>query len=710
MNTPARNRPLRHLRPTLLALAILSAYGFASADDNILQATVTGGAGIASGDSADRGLFGQYNGLRNQSATGLLDLDYERRDTKAGTGLRVEGSRLLGPTRELDLRWKKQGDWKATLDYQEKVRHDPLDVSNGADLKIERTGLGLGLVKTINERVQVDVKLSSENREGSRLFGIGMNCPSAVAPGCTGTSGIEAGWAVLMLPEPIKTNHSQVEARVSYAGEKLMLSAGYYGSFFRNEVDRIDPTVPATLNNALGTPLPVGAGLATILGQPVALAPDNQAHQIDITGTYAFTAKTHLNFKLGYGQLIQNQDFAAAGFTDGPAGVSNLGARVDTKLAQVTLTARPLEKLSLLAKVRYDDRDDKTPVALYNIEGTSTYTNRQLPNTKIRTQWQASYQLSSDYRGTLAAETESIDRGVFTSTSAVAGISALRQKTDETTLRAELRRRVTETFSGAVSVASSRRDGSNWLRNNSGTGVTEVPDPTDPAAAFSTAVFMPTLADRKRDSFKISGNWQPSEKIGLQLSGQHGRDRYDTPSAYGLRHSGMDLLSFDASYAYSDRWRYNAFVTYGEESLLQARAAATILSFANRTTNVGVGFTGNPHSKFDLGGSLSFIEDSSIYDQTLDATADGASAALLAATGGLPDIVFRQATLKLFGRYTIDKRSSVRVDLVQQHSHWNDWTWAYNGVPFTYSDGTIVSRQPVQNVTFVGLTYSYSWR
>lgn len=700
----------RDLRPTLLALAVFAACGAAVAQTSTMEASVSVGiGGLVDGDRSDRALFGQYNGLRTKDAVGLLDVEYSRRNAETGASTRFEGVNLFGQTRELDFRWIKPGDWKFSAAYGESVRHDPNSASSGADLKITRTRLGVGLTKAINPRLQFDVTLSSENKDGSRLFGIGMNCPSSIAPGCRGTTGTETGWALLMLPEPIDANHSQFEARLAYAGDKLRLNGGYYGSFYRNAYGSLNPNVPASLNNPLGALLPLSAGLQTILNQPVALPPDNQAHQVDVGGTYSFTPSTHGNFKLSWGQATQHQDFAAAGLTGAPAGVTNLGGRVDTTRAQLGLSARPLPRLALQAKLNYDERDDRTPVALYNIEGTSTYTNRLLPHTRWRGQLQANYQFTSELRGTLAADYEAIDRGVFTPTSAVAGLSALRQKTDETGVRAELRRRMSENLSGSISLASSRREGSNWLRNNSGLGVTEVTDPSDPATGFDRAIFMPTLADRQRDTVRLRADWQPTDELALQFSAQSGRDRYTSPSAYGLRDTGMDQVTVDASYAMSSRWNFTGYLSYANETLRQARPDGARMDFDHQSTGLGIGVVGKPMAKVEVGANLSYVDDTSVYAQTLDATVDSASRALLAATGGLPDIVYRQTLLKLYGRYELDKRSELRLDVVHQRSTWTDWTWFYNGVPFTYSDGTTVGQQPRQSVTFVGLRYVYRW-
>ena len=710
------------LPPSCIAMLAVSACGAAGAEESTVDAKadataettvdakVEVGIGLLSGASADRALFGQHNGLRDRSSVGLLGLDYERRQPETGSLIRFEGIGLLGDTRELDLRWQRQGDWTVRAHYAQWVHRDALDTSAGDELQIERTRLGVRYSKIIGPRWQVAVSLRSENQQGSRLSGVGFSCPSAVAPDCGPTTGTEVGWAVLIRPEPIDANHSQVDARVSYAAGALRLSAGYYGSFYRNRYGSLSPEVPATLFNAAGTPLPLSEGLRSILTQPVALAPDNQAHQIDLTATYGLTPTARVNLKLARGLATQHQDFAAAGLGSAPNGVTNLGGRVDSTLAQLGFSARPWARTAVRAKLRYSDRDDRTPLALYGVEGASQYTNRRLPYTRTTGMLEASYQFSHDIRGTLGMDNETIDRGRFTPTSAVAGITALRQKTDETSVRAELRKRMNENFSASIALVSSRRDGSNWLRNNSGLGVTEEPDPNDPSTGFSTGVFMPTLADRQRDKVRLQASWQPTDDLALQFSSQNGRDRFDTPSAYGLRKAGMDQATVDASYAYSLRWQFTGYLSYGNETLRQARPGAAVLSLANTSTTLGLGVTGKVSSALHVGGNVAYLDDRSRYRQTLDPAASPAYATLLAATGGLPDIVLRQGTTRLFARYALDKQSDLQLDLIHQRSTWSDWAWSFDGVPFATSDGTTVGQAVRQQVSFVGIRYIYRWQ
>lgn len=707
-------RPPRPVRRSLLSLALLAAFAPAWAQTAPeAEGSVSMGLGLVDGDRADRALFDQYSGLRpGSSAVGLLGADYYRRDDTRGTSLQIEAADLLAGNRELGLRWKRPGDWKLAAEYRELTRREPSSVSIGGsefDLKTTRTALGVGFSKVLSSRWQFDASIKSEEKEGSRLFGVGFACPSPIAPGCGVPTGTQAGSGLLLVPEPVDSRHTQAEGRLSYAGGPLRLSVGYYGSFYRNANGSLRPNVPAMLNNPLGAPLPLAPGLQAILGQPVALPPDNQAHHLDLAGSYGFSRTATLNFKLAYSRASQDDSFAAMGLAGAPPGVTDLGGQLKTTLAQVGITARPVPKLSVSGNLRYEHRSDSTPLARYNVEGASTYTNRQLPLTRTSGKVQGSYQFTSDWRGTLAGDVQSIDRGDFTATSAIAGVTALRQKTDETGVRAELRRRMSDELSGAISLESRRRDGSNWLRDNSGVGVTEVADPSAPGAGLSNGIFSPTLADRRRDKVRLHVDWQASEKLSLQLAAEGGRDRYEAPGVYGLRSADMGSVTLDWSYAVSESWSVNGYLSNGRQQFDQSRPGGALVAYDNRTNTLGVGFTGKPAAKWEVGGNLAYIDDRSAYNQTLDAAADAGSAALLAATGGLPDITFRQTSLRLFGKYTLDKQSSLRFDLIHQRSRWSDWAWGYNGTPFLYSDGNTVNGRVTRNVSFVGVTYTRRW-
>ena len=717
------------LRRTVMALALLAAFEPLHAESQMEASASAGVAGV-SGNSADRAIFGQYNGMREQSAYGLLDFGYTRRDSETGAFTQFLGSNLGLQTRELSFLWKRQGNWKVSAGYDEQIRYDPNSINTGVqgvgtttpqvsylnggpgsgstlDLKTKRQGLSAAFSKVLSDTMNLEASIRTENKEGSRLWGRGMACPSPTAPGCAPPTNYNAGSAVLLLPEPINSNHTQAEARLSYAGEKLRISGGYYGSFYNNSNGSMTPSVSGPLNSPIGDPLVPGAGLLPLLNQAMGLPPENQSQLIDVGGNYLFSPTTRGTFKLAYGQGTQTQDFGSAGLAGAPAGVSNLGGKVTTTLAQMGISSRPLPKLTLIADLRYDDRDDKTTIAGYNVEGTSTYTNRSMSNTRLGGKLQANYRFNNDYTGTVGLDYLSVDRGVFTPSSAARGVSALREKNDELGYRLELRRRMSESFSGSLQYASSRREGSDWLRPNSGTGVTSVGD----TSTFpSGAIFMPSMANRQRDKVKLVAFWEAAEGLSLQFAAEAGKDNFNLPNAQGLQDTNMNLLSVDGTYAVAEGWNLNAYLSWGTQKFNQSKPGGYVMAFDNTNTNFGLGFTGKATEKIDLGGGISYVNDNNAYSQTLEGTAGAGSAALLNATGGLPDILFRRTDFWLYGRYALEKGSSVRLDLRYMRAKFNDWAYGYNGVPYTYSDNSTVTQQQDQSVTYLGVSYVHAFQ
>jgi len=745
------------LSQTLIALAVLAAFSPARAEDEADIAKLTDpsggsvsiGIGASSGDSTDRARFGLYNGLRSSSTYGLLGFHYLNRDDATGTWTNAEGRNLGLDSREMSFSREKQGDWKFNAGYSEIIRHDPRTINTGLigagtttptvvrlatpgtgsdlDLQLKRKGLTLGGDKWfLGNALQFQVNFKNEDKDGARLFGKGFACASGAAPGCGAPSATATGWALLMLPEPVHSNIKQVDARLNYNTDKLLLSGGYYGSFYTNSNGTLTPTVPGALNSPLGTALPLSAGLQGILGLPMALPADNQAHQLYVSGNYRFTPTTHATFKYAYTHGTQNEDFLGSGLAGAPAGRSNLGGVVDTSLYQVGLTARPMPKLSMLANVRYEDKKDKTPIDYYNVEGAATtaFTNSNNSHQRLNAKVEGSYQLPANYRATLGVDYEEMDRGMPVITTEVAGLTALREKTYETGWRAELRKVMSETLTGAIGYSSARRSGSDYTVVGAGGG--GVPFPvvdagTLVATSSATSIVVPAmLMDRKRDKWKLSANWAPTQRMSLQFLVEDGQDSYSdglTPrgtatvpqTPKGLRGTGVRLYSIDAAYAMSDTWKLNAYYSHGDQTLNVNHSTGYMLAFKNTNDSLGLGITGKPTSRFQMGADLSYINDKNVYDQTMSPGAAAANVTFLAANP-LPDVTFNQIRLKLFGEYALQKNAFIRLDLIHQHSKLDEWTWGYNGVPFAYNDNTTIGAKQTQNVTFVGVTYNYKFQ
>jgi MtrB/PioB family decaheme-associated outer membrane protein len=758
-------------RKSLIALAIAVAYGhaFAAADEapqltkpNLGQVSV--GIGLSSGDSADRSIWGQYNGMREHDANLLLDFDYINRNDESGTWTRADGRDLGLDTRELRFSQEKQGDWKYAVEYNGIVKNDIRTINtsmtgagtttpvmsylatpgtgNDVDLDIKRSILGVSMGKWLSRSLQLEASYRHEDKEGARVFGKGFTCTSGAAPGCNGsTTNVDVGFGVVMTPEPIDSTTHQVEAKLNYLGENLKLTAGYYGSVYDNALSTLNPSVPGTLNNAIGKPLPVDktgtTNLQAILNLPVALTPDNEAHQLYVTGNYAFTPTTRATFKYAYTHATQDEAYPSA-FSP-PAGVTNLGGEVNTQLAQVGISARPMPNLSLSANVRYEDKEDKTPVQLYNIEGTSTFTNDPASSKRLTGKLEGNYLLPSNYRVTVGIDYESMERELPISTTDVAGLTALRKDTEDLGYRLELQKVLSETLTGSLSYLSSKRDGSDWMSLSTTTtaailntycGGTSCYGQILPAAAIlgisnstgnaagvtnSTAVFPSMLMDRQRDKWRLMADWNPSERISLQFLVEYGKDNNDmTGAVRGLQDTSMSFYSVDAMFSLSDTWKLSAYASRGDQSIVLNHSTGYSIEMENLNKTVGINLRGKASDKLDIGADLSYTNDVTHYTQASDPTilSGGATGTLatLASLGQLPDVKYNLTALRLYGSYAIDKQSKVRVDLVHQIAKLNEWTWENNGNSFLYADNTTVSIQPKQSVNYLGVTYLYKFQ
>ncbi len=736
---------------TIIALGLLAAFGPAHADDasdyaklTQLESSASVGAAVSSGDSKDRSLFGEYNGLRKDDANLLLDFDYVKRDDKTGTWTVIRGRDLGLDTPELDFTLNRQGNWKFSADYEEIVKHDPRTINTGmagagtttptisllatpgsgqdVNLELKRQRLGLNVDKWITPSLQVQVSFKNEDKTGAVLWGKGFACTSSAAPGCAGGSATTTGFALLLLPQPVDSRTDQIEAKLNYHTEKLFLSGGYYGSFYTDNNGTLTPSVPGTLNNGLGVAHPLSAGLQGILNLPMALWPDNQAHQFYVDGTYAITPKVRSTFNLSYQHATQDQSFSAMGLTGAPAGVSNFGGVMDTTLAQLGLTANPMQKLSLVANLRYEDRADKSPIEYYNIEGSSiagAWTNDHYSYRKVAGKLEGTYQFPANFRGTLGVDYESIDRDLPLDTTEVAGLSGLRQQTDETSYRAELRRTFSDKFAGSIGLVHSSRTGSDWYSlctssacTAAGIGYGTIVSSSQIGAVLTNGAFPSYLLDRKRDKGRLTAEWTPTDRASLQFVVEDGRDHYSAPTYTGMQSADASLYSVDVSYALTLEWKLTGYASRSDQTMQVNMPSLASYQMAMRDLNdtIGIGLTGKISERLDVGGKLSYSNDRNIYHETLGPTAAAANVNFLASSGGLPDVTFRETVLNLYGMYKLNKSAAVRVDLLHQSDHFDEWTWGYAGVPFTYADNTTVSLNPNQSVTVLMGRYIYSFR
>ena len=713
----------------LLVLAMLAAFGPAHADEGLDKlikpdtASVSAGVAVEMGSQKDRSIMGQYNGWSDTSSALLLDFDYVQRNDETGSWTTAEGRNLGLDNRELRFSRDTQGHWKFYGEINEQVRHDPHTLNSGMtgvgsatpavntlavvgagaenSFNIKRRSYTLGGDFRVNSGLTLEGNLKSESKSGAVRSGIGNYCGPVIAGYRCATN---AG-ALLALALPVNSTTLQVEAKANWTGSDYGVTVGYYSSSFTNDLGSVRlGSINGNLVDLAGAAVVPGSGtntLGDLLLQPVALAPDNQAHQFYVSGNYDFNSILHFTGLYSKTHATQNESFAAQGLTVGAGLPASLNAAVDTTVAQAGFTARPLPKMNVLGNVRYEDVSDATPKALYGV----TYINPNNSSQKINSKAEVSYNFPDRIRGTLGIDYNWVKRNVpaVGSTDLViptGSLTSIREHTNEVTVRAELRLPLTEELNGSLAYLQSYRNGSHWINlGNTSAAYPQTYQPVRWADAYSvTGIFPSNMVDRRRDKVRGAVDWAASDKLSLQMALEQGFDDFSAPTTTGLHGGSMNSVAVDATYALNDTWKATGYVNYGEQIVNQNHSAGYIARIANTTSTAGVGVTGKFSSKLEVGADLSMMGDVTHY---------GLESGNSSAAGKLPDVSYHVLALKLFGKYALDSQSDIRFEVINQNLGWDEWTWASAGVPFAYSDNATVSMQPNQSVTYVGVKYVY---
>jgi hypothetical protein len=270
-------------------------------------------------------------------------------------------------------------------------------------------------------------------------------------------------------------------------------------------------------------------------------------------------------------------------------------------------------------------------------------------------------------------------------------------------VRAELRRSISETLTGAIGLIHSERGGSDWLVNTLVNGT-----------IYSNQVAPWHLADRDRDMLRLTANWMPTEPLSLSFRVDVAKDEYSGRGVsvvdQAVREGDARNISLDAAYSFSDEVQGTAWYSVNDMGLesqqcrssngdvctpgVQQVWASDVRSLAD---SFGLGLRAKVGAKVELNAD---VTHSKVRDEMLLTTIAGA------ATGTLVDINTKVTTVKLAAKYALRRNAGVRVTYIHDQYKTDDWTWAnWN---YSVVDGaTTVLQDPNQKVDFVGVSYYY---
>jgi MtrB/PioB family decaheme-associated outer membrane protein len=269
-----------------------------------------------------------------------------------------------------------------------------LDEAQRTSLEYQLRTIVGGLIVDPREDLQFETAYRSLGRSGRRPLNIGFGSPGG-------------NFTSLAAPKDERTD--EVTADVRWGRGPFNLEVGYLGSFFDNHLNQVTADNPLRLDDS--------ATAGPSQGR-ISLAPDNALNQFSATGTYDLPLEipARIATTFSYGLRQQDDDFLPHTINGAinaiPANAAllalpedGLDGKVQTYLANVLFTARPLPDLDLRARYRYYDFHNDTPVLSFpgHVVNDQTFDGevvRNVPNDYERQQasLDAAYRFSRTLR------------------------------------------------------------------------------------------------------------------------------------------------------------------------------------------------------------------------------------------------------------------------------------------------------------------------
>lgn len=712
----------QYFKPTAIVIALAAVFPatMAWADEveeltnpNVAEATVK----LQYQDEVNP-LYRQYNGVNKQGGNGTADLEVVQREET--TWFKLNARNLGLRTQELEASYEKQGDWAVGLSNDQIPRFSPYEVRTAV------TGVGSGTItqpsydsalfasgkwivdptlkevtlktgrdittltasKYLSDGFKLGFSFKNEDKTGTRMSGV-----RGVGYSTSATSANKVNYygGMLFAPEPIDQNHKQIELTADYATSQYQITAGYYGSFLNTQRDALS-LIGGTNTQLIGATTTAASTLS-----PIALAPDNSAQQLYVNGAYNFSKDTRANFKVAYSEGRQSDSFLTGQPTAGLAVTgSDLGAKVETTEVFGSLTSRITKDLKVLASWRYEDQQDKTKVRLFY----NNYPNNPESHTANKGKLEADYRLGAGYGLTAGLDYSNKSspqwaNGVYPTSGADKPVNT-RKDVEEKTYRLALRKTMSQTVNGTLSLAHSERDGSDWVNE--------------------TPVYPVYMSDRNRDKVRGLVDWAAAANVNLQFAYEAYFDQY-VKSANGLDSGNGQVFSLDGSYTVNDDWKLNAWyskqtgatdqTSYGQActeatcSLTKTAKFAWDAKLKLDSDQFGLGLKGKIR-KVEVGAEYLYSQDRNEQEINLPVIpAPGP----VAGQGVLPDTKYVQNTFKLFASYPLDKVTTLRADYIYDLRKMDDYTWEN----WVYGDGTRVFVDPKQTTQIIGVSLSHKF-
>ncbi|MEQ1519282.1 MAG: MtrB/PioB family decaheme-associated outer membrane protein, partial [Usitatibacteraceae bacterium] len=542
----------------------------------------------------------------------------------------------------------------------------------------------------------------------------------------------------VLLPEPIDSSTQLLDASAAFTGENHRFSFAYHGSIFRNNISAVTWQNPYSNTPWVGGSSGLPADFRVPFGQ-IGVAPDNQFHQLAANGSFDFSSTTRLSLAGTRGRMTQNEAFLPYTINPGLASVglprNSLGGVIETTFLNAKLSMRPVRNLSVNATLRFEDRDNKTPLSEYIYVGgdiqlqpqPGSNTDRVRTNLP-RSRRQEQFTLDADYRiasaiGIKAGYDHEIVKRTFAEV----------ERATENTYRLELRHTSANAWTANASIAILERRGTNYLYNlpylGSYTspafisGLTAANGCTVPMDCVRTRPLQNKffMADRNRGRARINFGFTPDAAWSLQTRLDVNRDRFPN-TTYGVIDTNSWSASGDIAYIHSEDLTATLFTTFenqrsrersrqivNSDPAVRSGAESDWLNdFADKAFSIGFAarYTGLFGGRLELNADVIAVRGRS----PISTSVGSAVTAAQNPAAPLPDLRVRSDNINLAARYKLDPASTLRLNYFYRRL--NSADWAYEQVGATTLALVIGTNEtpPQYAIHGVGVSYIRTFR
>lgn len=695
--------------------------------------------------------FGRYNGHEDDGLFPVVNIDIYRRgpwDGDDASYWRLTGTELGVETRDLAFEMGRQGSYNIRLGFDEIPNYqydDSQTIFNGAgstnltlptgwvpgQTTATMTNLAANLrpYEIEHSRKRYDIggdvnflpgwnfaaNYNHENKEGDGTFGLTI-----------GNSG--GNPRAVLAPKPIDYETQTIDAVLTYADTTKQLSIGYYGSLFNNNNNSLIWQNPYSTINGWTTAANVG--YPTGQGQ-MALAPDNEFHQLNISGGWNFSSTTRLSGDVSFGRGTQDDAFLpytinpllAATITQ-PLPQTSLDGEVDTTLVALRFTTRPWDSLALGASYKYDDRDNTTHHNEYvYIGGDSLAQNTAVTSGQRRYNEPKSYQ---DQNFKLDGTWNAADWLRVTGEAQYRQTERPHQEREEIDENRYALNFAIDTggiVNGGLRMSTSDRDGGSeylgyeTLIGGYSPGYYNTLQPFVDGYPFENHPDLRKFnqADRERRDGEVYISFMPVEEVSLNASVNYAEDDYDN-SIYGLTFSRVS--SYNVDVAWAPTAGISAYAFASEERYKNDQDGHSFVGGATRPVSAfDPTRDWNTRSRdyvftYGAGFNSKFLEDKlTLGFDYVNSAADTnirTTVGTSLARADLPPSTSDLSSASFYGDYRW--RRDISFHLRFEYEHFNSTDWAVDNVPANQLANMILLGESSPDYTVWVTTFTVGYR